>query len=152
MTKTDAPAVRFPPPLLYLGLLLGGPLIERLTGMPPAGLPWKIGIAVGLGGLAMILAAQMRFRAAGENPVPWTPTGSIIDSGIYSVTRNPMYLGMTVALFGFGVALDSIVALVFVPLAVIIIDRQVIAREEAYLTRTLGRAYVDYCRRVPRWL
>ena len=152
MTEKNAPAVRFPPPLLFLGLLFLGPVINKAWPLPPIGVSWLPGVAIGIVGLAIIAAAQFRFRATGENPVPWTPTNTVIDTGIFAITRNPMYLGMATAQFGFGVALDSFWSITLVPVSIWIITSQVIAKEEAYLTRARGQPYRDYCRRVPRWL
>ncbi|MBA3879587.1 MAG: isoprenylcysteine carboxyl methyltransferase [Sphingobium sp.] len=145
-------AVGFPPPFVFIGLLLTGPLVERFVAVPPLGLPWLLGAAVAIVGLALIGAAIGLFRQRGENPEPWTPTNGIVDTGLYAYTRNPMYLGMAMAHLGLAIVLGSLVSLVLLPVAILIIQTQVIAREERYLEAKFGAAYRDYKTRVRRWI
>lgn len=152
MTDDTAPAVRFPPPLLFIGLVAIGALIDRLAPWPALQVPWPVGAVLTAIGAAVIVAAMQRFRATGENAVPWTGSDAMIANGIYRYTRNPMYLGMAVMQAGLALLLGSITALVLVPVSIAIIQTQVIAREEAYLTGRFGASYQDYCRRVRRWL
>lgn len=150
--KTDAPKIGFPPPLVYLGFLLLGPLIGRFVAVPRLWLPWPIGAVLAIAGLALVGTAIGLFRKAGENPRPWTPSKGIVETGLYRYTRNPMYLGMAIAQAGLAMLIGSWVALALVPVAMIIIQTQVIAREEDYLGRTFGENYLSYKRRVRRWL
>lgn len=152
MTKQTAPAIRFPPPLVFLGFLMLGPLLQRLIALPVPGVPWPLGGAIAAIGLAIILAAEQRFRKTGENPIPWTGTGAIIETGIYRMTRNPMYLGMAMMQAGLALWLESLWALLLVPVSIAIIQTLVIATEEAYLLATFGEGYSGYCQRVRRWI
>ena len=145
-------AVSFPPPLVYLGLLLTGFAIERFVALPRIGLPWPVGALIAASGLALAAIAIGLFRGHGENPEPWTPTNAIVDTGIYGWTRNPMYLGMAIVHLGLALAFDSVAALALLPVAMMIIQTQVIAREERYLREKFGASYTDYCARVRRWL
>lgn len=151
-SKDRGAAVSFPPPLVYLGLVLAGLAVERFAALPQLGLPWPIGASVTLAGLVLVAAAIGLFRRRGENPEPWTPTNAIVETGIYGWTRNPMYLGMAIAHLGLALAFDSVAALALLPVAMAIIQTQVIAREERYLREKFGSAYTDYCTRVRRWL
>ncbi|MBA4049317.1 MAG: isoprenylcysteine carboxyl methyltransferase [Sphingomonas sp.] len=151
-SKDRGAAISFPPPLVYLGLWLAGLAIERFVTLPRLGLPWPLGAGLAAAGLALIAAAIGLFRRRGENPEPWTPTNAIVDTGIYGWTRNPMYMGMAIVHLGLALAFDSVAALTLLPVAMAIIQTQVIAREEAYLREKFGTAYTDYCGRVRRWL
>ena len=83
---------------------------------------------------------------------PTRPTISIVDTGPYRFTRNPIYLGMMLALVGLAIAFDSLWPLVtLVPFA-LVIRYGVVAREEAYLERRFGEVYRGYGARVRRWL
>ncbi|MEQ1688928.1 MAG: isoprenylcysteine carboxylmethyltransferase family protein, partial [Sphingopyxis sp.] len=73
-------------------------------------------------------------------------------TGIYSHTRNPMYLGMVSVFLGLAVAMSSLGALLLAMPVMVIIRTQVIAREEAYLTAKFGAEYTAYLARVRRWL
>lgn len=153
MAETDRGAgVMFPPPFVYLGLWLLGPVVDRLFGLAPLAIPGGFSAVFLLPGFILIGIAIGLFRRRGENPNPATATGGIIDTGIYGFTRNPMYLGMSIAYLGLAILLHSLGALLLWPLALIIIRTQVIAREERYLEAKFGTAYVDYKARVRRWI
>ena len=80
------------------------------------------------------------------------PTTTIVDTGPYRFTRNPIYLGMFLGLVGLAIAFDSLWLLVaLVPFA-LVIRFGVVAREEAYLERKFGDAYRRYRLGVRRWL
>lgn len=154
--EQDSAGIRFPPPLIYLGLLLAGLAAEQV--MPPRSFGvarWPLiaaGAALGLAGAALALAAVGLFRKAGTTPEPWTSTSSVVTTGLYARTRNPMYLGMALIHAGLALALDAPIALILLPLALLIVQTQVIAREERYLTAKFGEPYLEYRRRVRRWL
>lgn len=146
--------VRFPPPLIYLGFLLAGLAADRLLGLPSPQIPasWLFGAVPILAGIALIAAALGIFRRHGTAPEPWRPSSAFVATGIYRWTRNPMYLGMALVHLGLAIGLESLGALALLPVALVIVQIQVIAREERYLDARFGEAYRDYRRRVRRWL
>ena len=148
----DAAAIRFPPPLICLGFLLLGPLIDRWLALPPWPMPWWIGAIVTVAGLAFTGLAFGLLRGAGEDPQPWTATGHIVDTGLYAHTRNPIYLGMAITMLGLALAFQSAMGVLLVPVAVGVVGGTVIAREEAYLEGKFGEPYRAYLARVRRWL
>lgn len=151
----DHPTVRFPPPLVFLGFLLSGLVIDELAGwahLPGGPLRQWLAVPLVIGGLALIVSALGLFRRAGENPEPWTGTATLLTDGIYRFTRNPMYLGMAVVQGGLALAMASIGGLMTLPLALLAIQLFVIPAEEVYLDRTLGEPYRAYRTRVRRWL
>ncbi len=148
--------VRFPPPLGVVGFLLIGIIIDRIAGL--SGLWFSSSLrlllaaaAAGLG-IAMILTAVFGFRAAGTPPEPWREVTAFVTSGVYRFTRNPMYLGMAAIYIGLALGISSVAAILLFPVVIIVIRTQVIAREETYMTRAFGDTYIDYCKRVRRWL
>lgn len=156
--RTDAslaPAVRFPPPLVFIGFILLGLLADDLLELPSIPISrdatW-FGFALMMAGIALLIVSLGLFRAYGENPEPWTPSQAIIARGPYRHSRNPMYLGMVMIHIGYAIWDASMGVLGFVPFAFIAIDQAVIAREEKYLTTRFGKVYEDYCQRVRRWL
>ena len=153
---TDNAGIRFPPPFIYLGVLLVGIGAEWLVPLRSFGLDRTALIVAGVllvfGGIALAMAAIGLFRKAGEQPEPWTTTHGIVTEGIYRFTRNPMYLGMALAYAGLALIADSPVALILLPIVLVIVQTQVIAREERYLGAKFGEPYLDYKRRVRRWL
>ena len=137
-------------------MLLIGLAAERVIPLRSFGITrlWliAIGLLLALAGAALILTAAGLFRRAGESPEPWTTTTTIVSTGLYGRTRNPMYLGMALLYFGLALALDAPIALLLLPLVLLMIRTQVIAREELYLEAKFGEPYLDYRRRVRRWL
>ncbi len=77
---------------------------------------------------------------------------SLVDSGIYSFTRNPMYLGMALVLTGIGVALGTPITLAITSLFVFVINRWQIRPEEQAMERIFGQQFADYKSRVRRWI
>lgn len=154
MSGTDSPAIYFPPPLLFVTALVAGILVDGnvLRVRHPFHLSQYAGIAVLLVGLALIAATLGLFRRHRTRPEPWQPASTLIAAGLYRWSRNPMYLGMAVAAAGVAVFFEGIVALVFLTIVIVILDRVVIAREEAYLLRRFGDDYEAYRRQVRRWL
>jgi protein-S-isoprenylcysteine O-methyltransferase Ste14 len=154
MKGTDNPGVFVPPPLLFLvalgaGILVDGNVLDWRHVTHPAQLS---GVAVGAAGFVLILVSLGLFRRFKTRPEPWEASTTLIRSGIYRFSRNPMYLGM--ALFSAGIAIffESIAAVGLLVLVVIAIDRLVIAREERYLSRRFGPEYETYRAEVRRWL
>jgi protein-S-isoprenylcysteine O-methyltransferase Ste14 len=156
-TDTGTAGVIARPPLLFLGALLIGFVLDRLLRLP---LPvpaidlahWIIGGSLILIGLALAAAGIRNFLRAGT-PVPTNePSRALVTTGVHGWTRNPIYLGMFLLYGGIGVAARSPWILILtLPLA-ITIRYGVVAREEAYLERRFGDAYRDYKTRVRRWL
>lgn len=146
--------VRFPPPLVFAGLLLAGLAADKWLGLKPA-IPDAVrdaGVAVAIIGLVPIAWALLQFRSAGTDPEPWKPDAAFVAVGIYRLTRNPMYLGMALMHLGLALALDSLGALLALPLAVLLIDRLVIMREERHLSARFGPEFEEYRRHVRRWI
>jgi len=155
----DSPRILFPPPFLFVGLaavafLVDGEAPWRLT--PASGI-WAtgrevVGLLVLCTGLLLDFSALAGFLRAGTNPLPFRPASTIVARGPYRFTRNPMYLGMAMSVTGLGLVVDSGWLLVAALTGAIVADRWFVPREEAYLERRFGSAYLDYKRRVRRWL
>ena len=152
----DSAGIRFPPPFIYLGMLLIGLAAERVVGLHSFGVERRVLVVLGaallLAGIATAIVAAGLFRRSGETPEPWTTTHRIVTTGLFRYTRNPMYLGMALTYAGLALALDAPVAMILLPLVILLIQTQVIAREERYLAAKFGEPYLDYRRRVRRWL
>ena len=145
------------PPLLFLGALLLGLALDYLLPLPFAVsrrgvIPWAVGGCLVVVGVALAAAGIRNFSRA-ATPVPTNePTRALVTTGIHAWTRNPIYLGMFLIYGGIGAAaLSPWVLILTLPLA-ILIRYGVVAREEVYLARRFGDAYLDYRRRVRRWL
>ena len=150
MTRDDNPRVRVPPPLIFGGLLALGLVIDSDPFRPA--LAQLAGVGLGIAGLALIAVALGLFAGSKTRPEPWQPANRLVDRGLYRFTRNPMYLGMALLSLGVALTFSSLPGILLALVALVIIDRTVVTREEAYLERRFGQDYIDYTKRVRRWL
>ena len=156
MNDTAATAqVIIRPPLAWALAVIAAFALDWLMPLPfvPAAVPagW-LGGAACVAALALFAWAIATIMRAGSNVPTNRPTISIVDTGPYRFTRNPIYLGMMLALVGLAIAFDSAWLLVtLVPFA-LVIRYGVVAREEAYLERRFGEVYRRYRAHVRRWL
>jgi protein-S-isoprenylcysteine O-methyltransferase Ste14 len=148
--------LKLPPPLVAgLAALImwvvarQGPLLELAF-------PMRLSLAVlmVIAGLAVALAGVVSFHRAETTVNPFTPEKSLalVSSGIYRISRNPMYLGMLLGLLGWMLWLAAPWALVGPVLFVAWITRVQIVPEERALRARFGPEFEAYCRRVRRWL
>jgi|SRR3981081_675077 protein-S-isoprenylcysteine O-methyltransferase Ste14 len=151
------PGVRFPPPIIFLGGLLLGWLLDRYWHALP--LSRVGGSAVeffGVGalviGVILVAWGMVTFRRARTAIIPIHSASRLVIEGPYRYTRNPMYTGMTIAYIGLAALMDSAWPLIVLPLVLIALVRMVISREEAYLSYAFGVEYSAYQARVRRWL
>jgi protein-S-isoprenylcysteine O-methyltransferase Ste14 len=150
----DTAGVIAPPPLIYLGALGIGLGLDAAigTGSLPSPVARPAGSALLIAGAGLLGSFARAFLGA-ETPIdPYTPSTAIVTNGPFRLTRNPAYLGMALAYAGIAIIANAPWALGPLPVAIAIIDRGVIAREERYLERKFGSPYTDYKRRVRRWI
>lgn len=156
-SREDSANIHVPPPIVYAGAIVGGFLVQLVK--PEAivaadfanALRIVGGVFAGLG-VALALSASWLFRRAGTSPIPFKPTKALVFHGPYRFTRNPMYLSLTLVTLGFAFWFNIAWILLGLIAAVLVIDRMVITREESYLERRFGDAYLGYKARVRRWL
>ncbi|MDQ4122858.1 MAG: isoprenylcysteine carboxylmethyltransferase family protein [Acidobacteriota bacterium] len=154
--KRDNPGVVAPPPSIYFAGLVAGLIFNYFFPAAIAFLPRMAGIIAGIVLIVfagfVIFAAFRAFSAAKTNIEPWKPTTAIVSSGVYRFSRNPIYLAMTLLYVGAALLLDSVWVLLFVIPVLFLINFGVILREEKYLTAKFGKEYLDYKKRVRRWI
>lgn len=157
---TETAGVVARPPLLFLGALVLGFVLDHLVRLPfpigRIGAAHWISAAVAGASIALgiaVFAAGIRGFTNAATPVQGTkPSLALVTSGIHGWSRNPIYVGMFLIYAGLGLVVRSPWILILVlPLAVIM-RYGVVGREEAYLERRFGDAYRDYKARVRRWL
>ncbi len=112
---------------------------------------WSIFIAIGsFFGLAGIVSFYLAKTTV--NPEKPEKASTLVTSGIYKVTRNPMYVGLVCFLIAWAAWLGSLYSLVFIVVFVLYMNRFQITPEERALTKLFGQGYQDYCQKVRRWL
>ncbi|HKX09697.1 MAG TPA: isoprenylcysteine carboxylmethyltransferase family protein [Stellaceae bacterium] len=151
----DNANVLIPPPLAWAAAFLVGLGLDWLRPLPFVPLDisrvWIGGIVVAIG-IALGVSAVVTFRKAGTRVEPYKPTTAIVTYGPFAFTRNPIYLGMFLGQVGLAVGFDSLWILAMLLPFYLVIRYGVVAREEAYLERKFGSAYLDYKSRTRRWL
>ena len=147
--------LRLPPAaaaLLVAGMMWAGCRVyPKLTVAIPLG--WLVGAVISVSGVAIALAGVAEFRRAQTTVDPTEPSksSSVVTSGIYSRTRNPMYLGFLLVLVGWAFYLGSLLALLGPVLFVSYIHRFQILPEERILKSRFGASYETFLARVGRW-
>ena len=151
---------KLPPPVIdaaCAGLMwwLAGAL-PALQLWPRGAWPFGLGAALGLAlaGGAIALAGLVEFRRARTtfNPLDPARASALVTTGIYRVTRNPMYLGMLLVLLGLAVWLGNAAPFVVPPLSVLLLNQLQIRPEERILRERFGAHYARYAGRVRRWV
>ena len=147
---------KVPPPVIAILCAALAWVLVRLTPGLGAVVPAKtliVGLIV-LAGVALDVSGFMAFRKAQTTLDPRSPekSTSIVSSGPYRFTRNPMYLGMVLVLLGFCAYLANPVALVAVAVFVAYITRFQIIPEERLLLGKFGEAYAQYAKATRRWI
>ena len=148
----DNPGIRVPPPLIYLVPLAAGLVLDRRLHLPflprraERGLGLSLlgsGVALNAWFLQTIRKADVPIRT--DQPVPRLTT-----EGPFRYSRNPSYLALIYA--GVSSLRNSLWAMLLSPPVVMVMQREVIGREERYLERAFGEEYLAYKAQVRRWV
>lgn len=152
---SDRPNRHHWPPILYVVVIVVAWLTDRFLSPPPL-LSRTVGQMIGWPlfaiGITLGIAALWRFHRIGTSFDPTAPANALATGGLYRFTRNPMYLGAILAFAGFGLAWPVAALVWLMPLLVFGLMKLAIEPEEAYLERRFGLAYVEYKKKVRRWL
>ncbi len=150
----DSAKVRVPPPFILFGSILLGWGLNLVYPLPfiPENLRGILGAVFIIGGLGVISYCARLFKKFQTDIKPWKSTSNIITTGIYGISRNPIYSSFVVVGIGAAFAVNSLwIALLQIPL-VLTINKWVIQKEERYLESKFGDEYRAYKARVRRWI
>ena len=149
-------ALKVPPALLML--IFGGLMWLNDRLLPETRLMINghevLTVLITVPGVLCVLAGIISFRLARTTVDPLHPerASSVVTSGIYRWTRNPMYLGFGLLLLAFAVKLSNPVVVLWLPVFVWYMNRFQIIPEEQALERQFGDQYRHYCEHVRRWI
>ena len=151
---SDSPQVIVPPPFIYLGGLVAGIVLHWFKPLSflPGNLALPLGMIFIVTSVALVVTAMRTFVKAKTNLDPRKPTTSIVSTGPYQFSRNPIYLSMTLLTVGVAIWVNTLWILVMLVPVLLVLQFGVIAREEAYLTKKFGEEYLRYKLKVRRWL
>ena len=152
--EQDKAGVVAPPPLIYLGPLIFGLLLNRRFPIPflPRGMARSLGWSLLGGGVLLIGWFEWAMRQARTPANPYKPVPHMVTQGPFHYTRNPAYLSMTMIYTGIASLANALWAILLLPVALQVIRRGVIEREERYLERKFGEEYLRYKAQVRRWI
>lgn len=148
--------LRIPPPIVGLVVAAGMWTVARLP--PLVAMPSVVRLLVAAVlaaiGVAVALSGVVSFRLARTtvNPLKPETTVALVATGVYSFTRNPMYLGMLLGLLAWAVLVASPWSLAGPVLFALYITRFQIVPEERVLAELFGESFAAYRRRVRRWI
>jgi protein-S-isoprenylcysteine O-methyltransferase Ste14 len=143
------------PPMIFLGCLVAAWLIDWLMPLPvqlPRELIRIIAAAmVGLGLMLMVWSSSTLSRAR-TTVLPHRASTALVTSGPFAISRNPIYVGNTLILAGFGGIANSVWYYLAAGVALVLVDRLAVRPEEAHLAARFPEEWAAYTARVRRWL
>jgi protein-S-isoprenylcysteine O-methyltransferase Ste14 len=148
--------LKIPPPIYFILCAIG---IWALAGfdwkMPEQfGAAHTIAVLLKISGVVIAIIAVVQFRMARTTIHPQKPehTSQLVTSGIFQLSRNPMYLGMALILFGIASWHGVLISFVFPLIFITVITWLQILPEERAMRAKFGATYETYCKNVRRWL
>lgn len=142
-----------PPTYLLAATFLAAALHFLLPLQQLLVLPWRlVGLVPLVMGIGLNLVADQIFKKHGTTVKPFEESSALVTSGIFGITRNPMYLGMSLILLGIALLMGSATPFAVVVVLSILLDRMFITPEEAMLEKTFGDEFREYRKRVRRWI
>ena len=111
-----------------------------------------IGLLLIILGTMLNISAWLLFVKHKTTQNPFKNPNKFIINGIYKISRNPMYLGMLIILFGLAIFLGSLVSFIFPLLFFIIMEKFYMPLEEKNMEKLFGKKYLDYKEKVRRWI
>jgi protein-S-isoprenylcysteine O-methyltransferase Ste14 len=148
--------------VLFLRALLSFLLLPGLVAfIVPAWMAWPlrgralhlVGVPPFVAGVALLLWCVREFAVAGKGTLaPWDPPQHLVVSGPYRISRNPMYVAVTLILIGWAGAFQTRAHWYYALVVVAAFHARVVLAEEPWAARTFGVEWQRYKERVPRWL
>ena len=155
-TRVDSPGIIFPPPLIYATLFVAAILLQYKIPIDYSFFKSQSAEIAGI--LLFVTAAFFIFRSLTQfiktrnTVITFKPAKSLQTTGIYSVSRNPMYTGLVFVYLALTCFIGNWWNIILLPLLFIIVKKYLIKREEQYLIREFGNEYITYQQTVRRWL
>ena len=154
--QIDTPGIIAPPPLLTLLCILAALGAEHFVPLPlaegHATLRRLAGGAIFVAACLVLLDALRQLRRHRTTPNPYRPSSAVVSSGIYGVSRNPIYVAFMLVVLALAAAANTAWMLAALAVLFLLLEFGVVRREERYLAAKFGQEYDDYRARVRRWL
>lgn len=142
-----------PPVYLFLSIAIMVLIHFLLPGTKILALPWNLLGLIPLAlGVVLNLVADKSFKNHETTVKPVEESTALITTGAFRLSRHPMYLGFVLILFGIAVLMGSLTPYVVVVVFAIFMDMIFIRFEEKKLEQTFGEAWLEYKKKVRRWV
>ena len=151
---SDNPGVIAFPPALYAGALLSGLVLSFVFPIDflPRSLALVLGVLTTICAGAIAISAFRAMNRASTAVNPSQPTTTIVSDGVFKLSRNPIYLSLTLLYMGIALLFNALWAVLLLLPLLVIVQIGVVQREESYLERKFGDEYLRYKTRVRRWV
>lgn len=150
----DRPGVIALPPLMYAGVFLVVVAARWFWPLPITA--WAIavpaGLALSVAAVSIARWGRRTMQAAGTNVNPTLPATTVVMSGPFRYSRNPLYVALTLLFVGLTVAVNTWWGFIFLIPLVVTMHVGVVLREERYLERKFGDSYRQYRSTVRRYV
>ena len=111
-----------------------------------------VGIVLIIIGIGFVVLARREFADFSQPTDPGHPTSKVVNTGVFGISRNPLYLASVILFLGLALALNMLWALVMLLFSIVICIYVLIIPEEQYLAENFGEEYKEYAASVHRWL
>jgi protein-S-isoprenylcysteine O-methyltransferase Ste14 len=154
--KMNHPGVYIPPPLIYAAIFMVSLLFQKYSPLDnvffQSFTSRILGIILIFIGFFINIPALVQFLKSKNTVVTIKPARSLQTSGIYAITRNPMYISLALFYIGLAFLVGNWWTIVFFPVLLLIVQEYVIKHEEKYLESAFGQEYLQYKSKVRRWV
>jgi protein-S-isoprenylcysteine O-methyltransferase Ste14 len=150
--KKERANIKIEPSVIVLVFAALALLLGRVFVFPVPQIVHWFGLALSAFGLTLGLLALREFKRMRASSNPKDAATTLVTSGIYDFTRNPVYLGFLFILIGFPLSNGNYWGILITPMFIIVMNALVIQREEAYLEKKFKEQFAGYKLRVRRWL
>jgi protein-S-isoprenylcysteine O-methyltransferase Ste14 len=142
------------PPTYFISALLACVIINLLySGKVLIPYPYNLtGILPIVLGIMLNLLADQAFKKVNTTVKPFEESRVLVQDGVFRLTRHPMYLGMILIILGTVIILGSLIPFFIIPICVIVMEIVFIRIEEKMLEEQFGEQWLDYQKKVRRWI
>lgn len=142
-----------PPTYLFVAIVIMVVLHFLLPGAKIIAYPWNfLGVVPLVLGITMNLIADRAFKKVGTTVKPYEESTTLITDGVFRVSRHPMYLGFVLILLGITILGGSLTPYIVIVIFAILMDVVFIQVEERMLEETFGETWMEYKKKVRRWI
>jgi protein-S-isoprenylcysteine O-methyltransferase Ste14 len=113
---------------------------------------WLLGVVPFMAGATLNLLADSAFKKAQTTVKPFEKSTALITTGVFQISRHPMYLGMILILIGLAVFMGTITPLIIIFIFALLMEVVFVRIEERMLEQQFGSAWITYKNKVRKWL